>query len=181
MDHRLKNLSFKRKSSGFTLFEMLIAVLIATVVFTAVGLLMVYTTRSFLALGNYNDLDKASQNALDTLSREIRQTQKLTSFKTNQLVFKNWNGNSDLSYTWDPIAHTLVRTNGAQVTTLLQQCDSLTFHMSQRNPSNNFYFYATSDPSQAKLIDVSWRCSRQILQRNINTESVQTAKIVIRN
>jgi prepilin-type N-terminal cleavage/methylation domain-containing protein len=181
MDCRIKNLSLGRQNSGFTLFEMLIGVLIATIVFAAVGMLMMYTSRSFLAIGNYNDLDRASQNALDTMSREIRQTQKLTSFQTNQLVFKNWNGNIDLSYTWDPVARTLTRTNGTQVTTLLGQCDFLAFHMSQRNPSSNFFFYATSDPSQAKLIDVSWRCSRQILQQKINTESVQTAKIVIRN
>jgi hypothetical protein len=31
------------------------------------------------------------------------------------------------------------------------------------------------------MIDVSWKCSREILGAKINTESVQTAKIVIRN
>jgi hypothetical protein len=33
----------------------------------------------------------------------------------------------------------------------------------------------------AKLVDVSWLCSRKILGRKVNTESVQTAKIVMRN
>ena len=33
----------------------------------------------------------------------------------------------------------------------------------------------------AKLIDVSWKCSRKIMGEKLNTESVQTAKIVIRN
>jgi hypothetical protein len=30
-------------------------------------------------------------------------------------------------------------------------------------------------------VDVSWKCSRQILGEKVNTESVQTAKIVMRN
>jgi hypothetical protein len=30
------------------------------------------------------------------------------------------------------------------------------------------------------LIEVSWICSRQIFGKKVNTESVQTAKIVIR-
>ena len=34
---------------------------------------------------------------------------------------------------------------------------------------------------RCKLVDLNWRCSRQILQQKVNTESVQTAKIVIRN
>jgi hypothetical protein len=35
--------------------------------------------------------------------------------------------------------------------------------------------------SAAKLIQVSWICSRDILEARFNTESVQSAKIVIRN
>ena len=34
---------------------------------------------------------------------------------------------------------------------------------------------------QVKLLDVSWRCSRKVLGQKLNTESVQTSKIVIRN
>jgi len=77
----------------------------------------------------------------------------------------------------------VTRTIGTTNTVLLTQCDFLNFDISQRNPSNNFTFYPcpATNVSIAKLIDVSWRCSRQILGAKINTESVQTAKIVIRN
>jgi hypothetical protein len=70
---------------------------------------------------------------------------------------------------------------GQPDTVLLTQCDTLFFDLSQRNPSNNFTFYPISDPRTAKLVDVTWTCSRQLLQAKVNTESVQTAKIVIRN
>src|SRR5258706_9627650 len=135
MIRRIKRLSSSRKKAGFTLIEMLVAVLIATLVFAVVGKLLIYTARSFLALGNYNDLDQASQNALDVISREIRQTQKLGSFKTNQLVFQNFNGLTNLSYSWNPATRILTRTNGAQVTTLLRECDYLSLNISQRNAS----------------------------------------------
>jgi prepilin-type N-terminal cleavage/methylation domain-containing protein len=177
------NLAFPIKRTrfcGMTLVEMLIAVAIGSLVFAAIGKLTLFTARSFVALGNYNDLDNASRNALDTLSREIRQTKALTQYNTNKLVFTDYDGLS-LTYEWDATARTLTRSKSGQVQVLLRQCDSLMFGKSQRNPSNNFGFYASTDAKTTKLIDVSWRCSRQIFQKKVNTESVQTAKIVIRN
>ena len=70
--------------------------------------------RSFVALSNYNDLDQASRNALDTMSREIRQTRSLTSYATNQLVFQDFDG-AQLTYVWNPSpsVRTLSRIKGA--------------------------------------------------------------------
>jgi type II secretory pathway pseudopilin PulG len=179
MNTRLENT--RRQLSGMTLVEMLVAVGIGMVVMAAIGTLMVFTTRSFIALGNYNDLDQASRNALDTMSRDIRQTRKLDLYATNYLYFDNYT----LLYWWHPTNKKLYRykwgASGWQIKELLEQCDYLRFGMSQQNPSNNFNFYPTTTPSTAKLIDVSWTCSRQILQKKVNTESVQTAKIVMRN
>ncbi|MEJ2010407.1 MAG: hypothetical protein P8Z30_20015, partial [Acidobacteriota bacterium] len=71
---------------------------------------------------------------------------------------------------------------------LLTNCEYLAFGISQRNPSNEFCFYPATntttsklDPSLCKLVDVSWKCSREIFGKKVNTESVQTAKIVMRN
>ena len=185
-------MKFTQKTPGsvraMTLMEMLIAVAIASLVFAAVAALSVYTTRSFVAMGNYADLDQYSRGALDTMSREIRQTRSLVSFQTNRLVFEDNDGATNLVYHWDPVSGLLTRQKGNQVSVLLTNCDFLTFGVSQRNPSNSFAFHPATnsitgqfDVSQAKLVDVSWRCSRQILGQKVNTESVQTAKIVMRN
>ena len=166
-----------------TLVELMVAVAIGALILAAVGKLSLFTARSFVALGNYNDLDQASRNALDIMSREIRQTRGLTTYATNQLIFKDYDGVL-LTYVWDPNPNALTLSRikeGAQTKVLLRQCDFLSFGIYQRNPSNNFIFYPAASPAQAKLINVSWRCSRQIFQKKINTESVQTAKIVIRN
>jgi hypothetical protein len=37
------------------------------------------------------------------------------------------------------------------------------------------------DLTICKVINMNWKCSRAILQQKINTESVQTAQIVLRN
>jgi hypothetical protein len=153
-------------------------------VIAAVMIFTLFATRSFIALGNYNDLDKTSRNALDRLSREIRQTDALTAYTTNQLTFRDYDG-ATLIYKWTPPSGSTVgrldRIKNSTTTTLLTQCDFLNFGISQRNPSNGFAFYPTTNLSSVKLIDMNWRCSRKILQLKVNIESVQTAKIVMRN
>ena len=180
MDSRQKSRCSRRSRSGFTLAELAVASGLGVLVFAAVAIGMVFSSRSFLALGNYEELNSASRNALDTMTREIRQTKALTAYATNQLTFTDYDGVA-LTYAWDPASGKLTRQKAGATTVLLKQCDYLTFGVSQRNPSNNFNFYPAQSVSTVKLIDVSWISSRQIMQQKVNTESVQTAKIVIRN
>jgi Tfp pilus assembly protein PilW len=153
-------------------------------VMACIGSLLLFTVRSFIALGNYNDLDQSSRTALDTMSRDIRQTRALMSFDTKELVFIDQDSNT-LKYAWDPTARTLKKTTikptGTEIKVLLTQCDYLQFGTSQRSPALNFTFVPNNTLAEAKLVDVSWTCSRQIMSQKVNTESVQTAKIVMRN
>jgi Prokaryotic N-terminal methylation motif len=167
---------------GFTLVELMVATGLGTLVLAGIASLTMFTARSFVALANYDELDRTSCHALDTLSTEIRQTRGITSYATNRLVFRDADGLS-LTYAWDPSTGVLTREKTNTTTVLLTQCDYLCFNISQRNVSNNFIFYpaATTNLITAKLVDVSWRCSRKILGNKVNTETVQTAKTVIRN
>src|ERR1041384_5324486 len=103
---------------GMTLVELMVATALAAIVFTIVGALVVYTSRSCVALGNYNGLDEASQNALDTLSREIRMTRQLApnGYSQSQLTFVDWDGQTNLTYKWNPpagnVPGSLVRIKG---------------------------------------------------------------------
>lgn len=172
----------KRARRAMTLVELMIAVAIGTLTLAVVAILYVFATRSFAALGNYDVLNQESLIALDTMSRDMRQARALTAFTTNQLTFEDHDG-SQLIYVWDPDpnAMTLSRIKGEQTKVLLRQCDFLSFAVYQRNPSNNFDFHPAASPALAKVVDVSWRCSRQILKRKINTETAQSATIVLRN
>jgi type II secretory pathway pseudopilin PulG len=182
---RLQRFQFPRpgkRASAFTFVEMLVSVAIGGMILAALASLMLYSARSFVAIGNYIDLDKASRNALDQMSRAVRQTSRLSSYSATALSFANVDG-STLSIAWNPSTGKVTMTQGSTNKTLLTQCDFLQFTISQRNPTPAVWgFYsATNNASQCKLVDVSWKCSRKILGKKINTESVQTARIVIRN
>lgn len=172
-----------RPASGFSLVELMISAGIGSVIMTAIVLSFICCTRSFAAIGNYIDLNRASQSALDQMSRDIRQASSLQSFATNQLVFLDSNSNQ-LTFAWSPVSSQLTRSAGGVTDILLKNCDYLSFDISQRNPvaDGNFGFYAASNnPAICKLVSVSWRCARTIFGQKVNTESVQTAKIVLRN
>ena len=177
----IKRLREKRQA-GMTLIELMVSVAISGIVLLAVAMLVFYTGRSFAAMANYVDLDAKSRNALDTMSREIRQTKRVITGTSTNLVFEDFDG-LNLEYTYDAGARTLTRIkNGVpDAEPLLTECNSLEFEMYQRNPkSGNYDQYATADEATCKLIQLRWVCSRDLIMARRNTESVQSAKIVIR-
>ena len=172
----------RRQRAGMSLLEVMIASSLGMIALAAVGSLSLFTARSFVASGNYADLDRASFVALDTLSRDVRQSRALTAFATNKLTLKD-NDSATLIYEYKPATGQFTRLKNGTTTVLLTQCDFLKFAIYQRNPTNgwNWYPVTSNEVSMAKLIDVSWKCSRKILGAKVNTESVQTAKVVLRN
>lgn len=164
-----------------TLVEVMVATAIGTLILAAAGSLMVYNVRSLAALTNYADLDRYSRNAVDKLSQDIRQTTNLVSFTSTELEFNASRGRSNIVYTYSPTSRTLVRREGDNREILLSECDSLTFTVYGRNNvSNTWDQFVVTNASGAKLIKLNWTCSRTILGQALNTESVQTAKIVMR-
>lgn len=165
-----------------TLVELLVSLAICGILLAAVATLVFYTGRSFAALANYVDLDAHSRSALDTMSREIRQTKRLIAGSDTQLTFEDFDGKT-LVYTYDSIARTLRRTRDGVPDTdpLLTECNFLKFSMFQRNTvSGKYDQYPTATPATCKLVQLRWVCSRDLIFSRWNTESVQSAKIVIR-
>jgi prepilin-type N-terminal cleavage/methylation domain-containing protein len=172
----------RRASRAFTLVEMLVALGITSVVMVVLAQLTYFTGRSFAGLMNYTELDKYSRNALDQMIFKIRQSDHLKSFTTNRMVF-SYNTTNDLVYEYFPDSKLLIETLAGRRKTLLKECDELRFSIFQRNTVAGSYdqFPATMTNSTAKLVQLNWTCSRRILGARVNTESVQSAKIVIRN
>lgn len=152
---------------------------VGTLVITATGALLFFCLRSFVALTNYVDLENSSRNALDTMSAEIRQANNLASFNSTNLTLTDYDGVL-LQYNYNPTAGTLSRIKNGQTKALLSGCDALTFGIFQRNPTNNYNVVTTTNASLCKLIQLNWTCSRSIFAAKVNTECVQSAKIVIR-
>ena len=175
---------------GAMLMELLVGITLGMIILGTAMSLIIFAAQTFVALGNYDDLNYKSRNALDVMTEDIRQSKHLVSYVSNstvqQLTFTNLAGASTASFSYNynnatGSNGTLFRVWGGRSTLLLSNIDSLAFHFSTRNPSNNFTFYSTTDPTLAKMVDVSWSCSRKIYGSKINTESVQTAKIIVRN
>lgn len=161
--------------------EFLIATTIGMISLSGAAALSVYTARSFAAMGNYMELDKNSRNALDRLTQVIREADGVLTYDSHS-VSVSYHG-LPTSFDYSPGAQTLSVTDTSGVkTTLLTDCTFLDFQIFQRNSVAGSYdqYPVTSDEAVAKIVQVSWICSRHLVGNLLNTESVQSAKIVIR-
>jgi prepilin-type N-terminal cleavage/methylation domain-containing protein len=170
---------------GMTLVEVVVALGLGSVVMVAVMSLILYTARSFIALSNYIDLDSVSRNALDVMSQEIREADRLVSGSETQLTFARTDPltgtTSNFSYSYNPVARELLRLEAGDRRVLLRECDFLQFSLFQRNKTRpNMDPIPVTLPGTCKFVQLRWVCSRQILRQAVNTESVQSAVIVIR-
>ncbi len=172
----------RRHASGVTLVEFLIAFSVGMIVLTALLSFTVFTSRGFAGAFNYVEMEAQSRSALDRMSREIRQVNLLTAYSTGQVAFLD-HDNKTLTYSYSPETHTLTRMKDGQSDVLLTGCESLDFSIFKRNTTNGTYdqYPTTVEASNCKVVQVSWVCSREVTGTKLNTETVQTAKIVIRN
>src|SRR5437868_1797597 len=76
----IKRHSGRRSRAGLTIVEFLVGTTIGFMALAGVGALSLYTARSFAAMGNYMELDKNSRNALDRMTRIIRESDGLLSY-----------------------------------------------------------------------------------------------------
>lgn len=180
-------ISGKLNRRGFTLLETMIVMGLAGIVLAIVVATYKYSGTSFAAMGNYADLDRKSRAALDLLSREIRNSSALIAVGTSpkSLTFTNATTRKNITITYDSSARTLsLAKTGQSTQTLLTSCDQWDYSLYGRVPvltSSNITFNAVTDISACKLINMTWKCSRTIFGSKRNTETIQTAQIVLRN
>jgi type II secretory pathway pseudopilin PulG len=182
-----------RRQQGMTLVEVLFAMGIGTTVLGVMAVLMVFAARSFAAMANYQAMDKASSLAADLMSREIREATGVVSYQnagaTRWVVFANTNATPayTIRYDWSDAVRNLTatRSDQAQATVLLQGCDQWDFLFQQRTPlAGPVFGFSTNMASavETKLVTMTWRCTRAIGGSGLlNTETVHTAQIVMRN
>lgn len=173
--------------SGWSLVEMVVAVGAGMILLMAFISAFVTLSNTMVAIGNYNDLDSSSRHTLDLMNEDLRNTASVTNATSTLVKVYNPLSGDSIMYWWDSgttcFKRQLRNASGTSTSVLLTNCDFLNFSYYTRVPTNNFGFITnnTGDPSQSKLISVSWRCSRTVLGIKLNTESVQTARICIRN
>ena len=161
-----------------TLVELMVAMAVGSLVLMVAAMVFMNGTRAFAAASNYISMDGDSRNALDHMTREIRQAGDLVEYSPTHLKF-GWHAqtNSFLVYDWDANSGQLTEWNTADTTTniLLKGCDQLSFSL------YNGTFAPTTNSAQAKGVSVAWKCTRTILGNKCTGENMQQALIVIRN
>jgi hypothetical protein len=166
--------------SGLTMIELMIALGLSALLLAVLMMLASYSARSFLAISNYVALDQSSRKALDDLTLKVREADGVLRCSQHRLDLSY---HSDtLTYEYLPEKKALVRTWNGNPKAILEGCESFWFAPYQRNPIGGSYgqYDATMDVDVAKIIQVSWVCSRKAMGGLVNSESVQSAKIVIR-
>jgi prepilin-type N-terminal cleavage/methylation domain-containing protein len=181
--------SVARAKQAWTLVEMMVAVAIFSLCgLTLMGLYM-FSVKSMASMYSYALLDAANRQAMDQLTREIRQAKKVLSFSTNSITLRTADTNGvdgpAVTYLFSPGAKKMLRTSeDGTTTTLLDNCSLLSFQLYTRCPiSNTFGIFpvATNNWQQTvKVLQLTWKTS--IIQPSgiANSENVQTARIVLR-
>lgn len=180
----------KIRQRAWTLPEMMITVVLGSMILASVMAFYVGMHRSLDAMMNYQELDRQSRNALDVMTTDIRNAATLTNFTSTTLGFANLDG-SALTYTWDG-TNALSYSNASTTLAgcprggvILRGCNFLKFSIFQRNPSNGttmiFWPAPTTNLPLTKVVVMDWICKRTNYTTLTDSESVQTAKVVMRN
>jgi prepilin-type N-terminal cleavage/methylation domain-containing protein len=175
-------------ASGFTLPEVLIATGLGVLVATVLATLALFGARAFAAFGNYQDLDSRGRVAADFIGRELREATAVVGCYSNlpvkALVFWNAQDATTNTLIFDSAAHTLTfeKTDwGSKL--LLRDCDQWDFALYNGAPSlgsTNISFAPAASLAEAKVVQLSWRCSRTMVGQG-TTETSQAARILLRN
>ena len=186
----------KGRSTGTALAEWVIAVGVGGLLLAVIASFSADSARFFITLSNYVDLDRQSRLAMDRMGQEIRQAERVTAYAADKVTVLV--GSNQVTYAYFADRKRLTRQVGnATPQTLLSGCDSARFDIYQRQPTNVDLttgasqilgllpisltpVYAVATVDNAKIVQLSWNCSRSILGKTANTESAQFARIVIR-
>ena len=170
----------RRRSGGTTLMETVFAMGITGMILLVLVAISMLSQGTIVSFANYVDLNGANRIAMDTLTRDVRQSHRVTACTNNMLTLED-SDNGVITYSYSAVTRTLDRLKDGNARTLLRGCDLLTFNIAQRNPIGGSYdVYPSATPDTAKVISVAWNCSRTVLGQRVSSENVQSARIVIR-
>src|SRR6516225_5185200 len=81
---------------AYTIVEIMVAVAIFSISALALATIFLFSIRSYAAMANYAVLDQKNRQAMDQLTYEIRQAQKVVDYTTNgsasSLIITNGSG-----------------------------------------------------------------------------------------
>jgi Tfp pilus assembly protein PilV len=172
---------------AWTLVEMMVAVGIFSLCGIGLMGLYLFSVKSMASMYNYCLLDQCNRQAMDQLTREIRQATKVLNYTTNSvtiLAANNDGSTSTVTYSFSPSTKKMLRTSDGASKALLNDCSLLSFQLFTRCPSNgvfgSFPVAVNNWSNTVKVLQLTWKTSMTLPGGIVNSENVQTARIVIR-
>jgi Tfp pilus assembly protein PilV len=179
-----------RAKRAWTLAEMMVAVGIFSL--SGLGLMGLYlfSVKSMASMYNYSLLDQYNRHAMDMLTREIRQSKQVLGYTANSITVQTSNSDGSsgpvVAYSFNGTSQELIRQDVSDGTSqvLLNNCNLLSFQLFMRCPSNavfGVFPVAVGNWSDTvKVLQLTWKTSIQLPSGPINSENIQTARVVIR-
>jgi type II secretory pathway component PulJ len=169
--------------------EFMVATAIFSVTSVTIATVFIFCIRSFAAVTNYAVLDQYNRQAMDLITRELRQAVRITGYSSNAttrtLSFLNGN-TQNVTFTFDSGQNRFTRSDVSGTRTVLTNCNLLDFRLFTRpraaNSFDDFPVNMISNwQSTVKIVQMTWKTSLSICPyARVTSEDVQTAKIVIR-
>ncbi len=177
-----------RANRAWTLVEMMTAVGLFSLVGLALMGTYVFSVKSMASMYSYALLDAYNRQAMDQLTREIRQAKKVLDYTTNSITILTANDNGTtptVTYTFSPSTKKMIRTSSdGSSKLLLDNCSLLQFSLYTRCPSNReFGSYPVAEnawSNSVKVLQLTWKTGITQPSGIAASENVQTARIVIR-
>lgn len=170
---------------AFTLFEVMIALAVASLVAVTLAALGIYFSRSLSMVMNHIDIEAQSRVAMDTMSREIRRATSVTGLTTNSITLRV--KANRVTYAINATDRTLTRVErdslGSVLDTrvFLRECTGASFETYQRNATNATYnTFPSATTSDAKIVRLRWSLSRTNYNSKLAVGTMSSARIVIR-
>ena len=165
---------------GFALTEVMVSSAVASILFVFLVAFSIYGGRIFQSMGNFVQVEGSSRRALDVVSQQLRQCKGVTTFATNSVTVVDSDA-AALQFTYDPDQQTLSRVKGGISRVLLSGCTQLQFTMLQRTLTNgSFDASPATSVDTCKALQISWVCGRTRANGVTNSDTVQSARVVIR-
>ena len=177
-----------RTRQGWTLLETMIVVGLFSLVGMALMGTYIFSVKSMASMYSYSLLDQYNRQAMDQLTREIRQSRWVRRYTTNSITILTANDDGstgpNVTYSFSPSAKKLLRQSPDGTKALLDNCSLLSFQLFTRCPSNavfgSFPVAVNNWQQTVKVLQLTWKTSMTLPSGIINSENIQTARIVIR-
>ena len=178
-----------RTGQAWTLVEMMVALGLFTLVGMAMMGTYIFSVKSMASMYSYSLLDQYNRQAMDQLTREIRQSKKVLAYTTNSITILTANDDGStgptVTYSFNPTTRKMLRTSSDGTSRLLlNNCSLLQFDLFTRCPSNGMFgvfpVAMNNWSNTVKVLQLTWKTSISQPSGIANSENVQTARIVIR-